>query len=358
MIKIDTTITYSDREFDSKKEFKDYTISRVGISEETDPLRIYNFKLMEKYGDGFFYLIFDKPNKGVLNHIYQTYIEYERSIELRDNQKKVFESNNISYEVSEPYKIDDSVLTKEQYYNLHTANLVPLDIKINDDSFLLEIERYNDNFFRWGDRYKEYPRYALPLINLNGKLNNDPEPACYPLDRWNFLQTGLEDNAKNFTDFVFNMSHFEQNDILFETSFKEQTELMDFRSLEVLEPIKEYMVRSCIFKWHSMGHLLPHFDTWHPTKWLRLWGTTNPEKMKLRYKVCSYPFEGDEGIVDNKMSGLIEKYEIQENIEPGRLYLHDSLKWHDAFAFDDNVYQFFIALNVDSYDCIEKLKLC
>ena len=356
MIKIDTTITISNKNFNSKKDWKDYTVLNF-VPEDVDPLRVYNFKQMEKYGDGFFYLIFHKPNIGILNHIYQTYKEYEKSIKLRNDQKELFESNNMVYNISEPYEINDSILTKDQYQNLHTTNLVPLDIKINVDSFLLEIERYNDNFFRWGDRYKEYPRYAIPLVNLNGKLDNDLEPSCYPLDRWNFLQTGLEDNAENFTDYVFNMSHFEKdNDILFETSFKMQTELMNFRSLKVLEPIKEYMVRSCIFKWHSMGHLLPHFDTWHPTKWLRLWGTTNPEKMKFRYKVCSYPFEGDEGIVDNKMSGLIEKYETEKNIEEGRLYLHDSLKWHDAFAFDDNVYQFFIALNVNSYDCIEKLK--
>jgi len=34
------------------------------------------------------------------------------------------------------------------------------------------------------------------------------------------------------------------------------------------------------------------------------------------------------------------------------LYLINTLKWHDAFAFKDDVYQFFIALNVDSYDHI------
>ena len=112
------------------------------------------------------------------------------------------------------------------------------------------------------------------------------------------------------------------------------------------------MERSCVFKWHSMGHLLPHFDTWHPTKWLRLWGTTDPEKMKIRYKVSG------EGFVENKLTNKFENYIPEKNIEAGRLYLHDSLKWHDAFAFDDEVYQFFIALNVDSYDCIKKLKLC
>ena len=152
MIKIDTTITIPNKNFNSKKDWKDYTVLNF-VPEDVDPLRVYNFKQMEKYGDGFFYLIFHKPNIGILNHIYQTYKEYEKSIKLRNDQKELFESNNMVYNISEPYEINDSILTKDQYQNLHTANLVPLDIKINVDSFLLEIERYNDNFFRWGDRY-------------------------------------------------------------------------------------------------------------------------------------------------------------------------------------------------------------
>ena len=187
----------------------------------------------------------------------------------------------------------------------------------------------------------------------NKKPLNGPcfEPTGNP-KKLVFLLHGYGDNAENFIDYVFNMSHFEKSDILFETSFKSHTELMEFRSLKALEPIKKYMARSCVFKWHSMGHLLPHFDTWHPTKWLRLWGTTDPEKMKIRYKVSG------EGFVENKLTHKFENYIPEKNIEAGRLYLHDSLKWHDAFAFDDEVYQFFIALNVDSYDCIKKLKLC
>lgn len=348
MIKIDTKITVHDKQFKFKKDWKDFCTSFV--PENVDPLRVYNFELMNKHGDGFFYLIFKQPNVGVLNHIYQNFEEYKKSIQLRLDQKTLFESKNISYEISEPYKIHDKVLTKNNYHDLHSDNLVPLNIKIDVDTFLLEIEKYKNSFFRWGDKYKEYPRYAIPLVNLNGELNNEKEPACYPLDRWNFLQTGMKDDAENFTDYLFNISHFENDDTLFETNFTKFTELMNFVSLKKLEPIKKYMVRSCILKWHSMGHFLPHFDTWHPTKWIRLWGTTNPQGMKLRYKV------GGEGLVENKITDKFEKYEEVKNIEPGRLYLHDSLKWHDAFAFEDNVYQFFIALNVESFETIKNLK--
>ena len=48
MIKIDTTITIPDKNFDSKKDWKDYCVSNF-VPEKTDPLRIYNFELMEKY---------------------------------------------------------------------------------------------------------------------------------------------------------------------------------------------------------------------------------------------------------------------------------------------------------------------
>ena len=347
MIKIDTKVIIHNKEFEFKKDWKNYCVSFV--PEKTDTLRLYNFKLMNEYGDGFFYLIFKKPNIGILNHIYQTFEEYEKSIPLRFEQKKLLESKNISYEISEPYEINDKVLTKKEYYDLHTDNLVPLNLKIDVDTFLLEIEKYKNNFHRWGDKYKEYPRYAIPIVNLNGELNNEKEPACYPLDRWNFLQSGMEDNAENFTDYLFNTSHFEKDETLYETSFLEFTELIHLHSLKKMEPIKNFMVRSCILKWHSMGHFLPHFDTWHQTKWIRLWGTTNPQGMKLRYKV------GGEGLVENKITGKFEKYEEVKNIEPGRLYLHDSLKWHDAFAFDDDVYQFFIALNIDSFKTIKEL---
>ena len=128
MIKIDTIITIPDKNFDYKKDWKEYCITNF-VPENIDPLRIYNFSLMKKYGDGFFYLIFKKPNKGILNHIYQTFEEYEKSIPLRKEQKKLFNENNISYEISEPYEIHDKILTKIQYNNLHPFSLIPLDIK-------------------------------------------------------------------------------------------------------------------------------------------------------------------------------------------------------------------------------------
>jgi len=344
MIKIDTEFTIPNKAFKSKLGFKKYIVNKY-VPQDKSPLRIYNFKQMEKYGDGFFYLNFIPPNKGILNHIYQTEDLYYKSIPMRDEQQRLFESEGLTYKVDEPYKFETPALTKEQYYNLHTQLLIPLDIKIDVELFKLEMEKYKDLRYHWGDLYTEYPRFAYPLVNLNGRLDNDPEPACYPLDRWNFKQTGIENTKENFDDYIFNISQFSE-EILFEIDFTTPTEIMKLKSLQVLEPLRKYMTRSCILKWDSMGHFVPHFDSWHPTRWLRLWGTTDPDKMKFRYKTDGIPN------MLNKVTDEWEHYEPVENVEAGRLYLHDSICWHDAFAHDDEVYQFFISLNLDAYETI------
>tara|TARA_R100000152_G_C6775641_1_gene204185 strand:+ start:629 stop:1711 length:1083 start_codon:yes stop_codon:yes gene_type:complete len=350
MIKVDTTITCP-QSFDTKSKFKNYLVDNF-VNEKTDPLRIYNFKLMKKYGDGFFYLIFKHPNIGILNHIYQTENEYEKSIELRNAQKILFEKNNIEYNVSEPYSFYKQALTKKEYGELHTSNLRPLSIKIDVEYFKLEMEEFLKYGKPWGDRYIEYPRNGIPLINLNGQLTNDPEPACYPLDRWNWIHSSLydknndqsEENKINFSDFLFNVSQFEDDDFLFETGFSQPTPLLDIKSLNSLNELKPHMVRSCVFHWGTLAHLKPHFDTWHPSRWLRLWGTTDPEKVKIRYKK-------ENSSKKNFYNSHFEKweyYEPIENVEAGRLYLHDSSVWHDAYSMGEDTFQFFIALNLNS----------
>ena len=70
-----------------------------------------------------------------------------------------------------------------------------------------------------------------------------------------------------------------------------------------------------------MGHFHEHVDTWHPTQWFRLWGTTKPDGMVLRFEGVNYDKE----------------------IEPGRLYLIDTVLRHEGLAYIDNVYQLFFA---------------
>lgn len=244
------------------------------------------------------------------------------------------------------------MISREDYYKIHLRNLTPLKIKIDKELFLKEITEY-DSFFRvWGDKFKEFPRYAIPLVNLNGKLDNVDEPSCWPLDRWYFINH-YEDTPENFTNFYNNLSFSNiPEDALIETSFRIPTDLMKFKSLEPLRVLKKHMTRSCILKWHSMGHLKPHYDTDHPTKWLRLWGTVNSEKMKIRYLN-----DNEKGNQWNDIKKRYENYVEERNIEDGRIYLHDSIKWHDAFAYGDDVYQFFISLDVSSYDTLKELIL-
>ena len=68
-----------------------------------------------------------------------------------------------------------------------------------------------------------------------------------------------------------------------------------------------------------MGHFHEHIDTWHPTQWFRLWGTTRPDGMVIRFEGVNYDKE----------------------IEPGRLYLIDTVLRHEGLAYIDNVYQLF-----------------
>ena len=164
MIKVDTTITCP-QSFDTKSKFKNYLVDNF-VNEKTDPLRIYNFKLMKKYGDGFFYLIFKHPNIGILNHIYQTENEYEKSIELRNAQKILFEKNNIEYNISEPYSFHKQALTKKEYGELHTSNLRPLSIKIDVEYFKLEMEEIQRNLDN--EREKE-----IQNVHLKGMLKKE-----------------------------------------------------------------------------------------------------------------------------------------------------------------------------------------
>ena len=242
-------------------------------------------------------------------------------------------------------------IPKEDFERLHHQNIIPTDMKINVEEFKSEIKNYDQYFSQWGDKFTDLARLGLPLVNKNGKLGNNPEPACWPLDRWNFVNLGYEDTDEGFTEFYKNIQENILSDKLeLEINFTEPTKALDMKSLDPLNDIKEYMVRSCILKWDTRAHFKPHYDTWHPVRWLRLWGTTDPDSMYLRFRAEDDNTDGF--CMWNETNQEHEIYKAEENIEAGRLYLMNTLKWHDAFAFNDNVHQFFIALNIDSYEHI------
>jgi len=132
---------------------------------------------------------------------------------------------------------------------------------------------------------------------------------------------------------------------------KTPTEMLNASCFDPLESLKPYMLRSCILKWHDTGHFKPHTDTWIPSEIIRLWGTNDPDNMRLQFdkdgKRCS-PFD-----VTSTDFNLVPS----EKVEAGRLYVIDTHIIHDALATGDNVYQFFIALSVDSLPKLRELGL-
>mgnify|MGYP003319113671 CR=1 FL=1 len=230
-------------------------------------------------------------------------------------------------------------ISKNNYEKLHYKNLIPIDIKINVDDFIKDISKYT-HWHRWGDKFNELERYGLPLVNLNGKLYNEDEPACWPLDRWNFVNKNYEDTPEEWIKFYKDVLDDRADDFLLDYHFDKPTSLLNIKSLSPLVKIHKYLRRSCILKWNAGGLFYPHVDTWHPVRWLRLWGCSNPENIKLRFK-------SNDG--EKHWNGIKKEYEYYkpwDNIEPGRLYLINTLQWHDAIA-SDTVYQFFIALDID-----------
>jgi len=215
-------------------------------------------------------------------------------------------------------------LSIEEYNTLHEGKfIIPLDYKIDIELFGKEIQDYRLAFRRWGEKHMHVPRFGIPLTNLNGDLRNNPEPCCYPLDQW----CDANPNSK-YSDQDFNVP----------------TELLDCSCFDVINELKEYMIRSCVLYWGKDAYFMPHVDTWLPSKILRLWGTSDATKQDLRHY---YDYNGND---------TTKGYKIIDNIESGRLYLMDTSLMHTGNAFD-NVYQFFIALNVNAYNLLENKKL-
>ena len=224
------------------------------------------------------------------------------------------------------------MIQEKEYLNLYYNKLIPLDIKFNVDEFRKTMEKYKYAFRRWGVAHLDKRRYGLPLVNENGDLFNNPEPVCYPLDQWN-KDLPLEEKKGD-------------------VHFKCFTPVMDETCFDVLNEIKPYMVRSCILKWYDNSLFLPHSDTRIPSRIIRLWGTDNPEKVKIRFaknNLRSIPVD----VVKKEFE--LENHDV--NIEPGRLYLMDTNIIHDAQSYANETYQFFFALTPESYDTVANLRL-
>lgn len=227
------------------------------------------------------------------------------------------------------------MIEKDTYLKLHTAPLVPTNMVINIDNFYISMQKYKYAFRSWGEKKKHMPRYGLPLVNREGNLYNNPEPVCYPLDEW--IENMTQEEKANNLDRNFNV----------------KTEVLDEVCFDSLSSIKQYMIRSCILRWDKETFFHPHTDTWFPSPILRLWGTNEPDKVKIRFDKNlqrSNPWE-----VPNEETIELRDFE-DIIIDPGRLYVIDTNIIHSARSLvNEPTYQFFIALHSDGYSLIKDL---
>ena len=220
-----------------------------------------------------------------------------------------------SHPIWEKYACSPKI-QKNEYWTIHNQFLRPTNFKINIDIFEKQIKKYDKFFKNWGDNRPQLNkiRLGLPLVNLTGSYSQEPDISIGPLNH-------------------FNKEH--PDNCLLETEFAKHTSILDLKCFDPLNPLKPYMCRSSILKWLQGANFKPHSDVVIPTVNLRLWGTNNPKNIRLRYKQ-------KKDMVSCK------------KIEPGRLYLIETSRIHDAKCIREEVYQFFLALNIYSYSLLKE----
>ena len=212
-------------------------------------------------------------------------------------------------------KIKEYVSTQD-YLELHTGFLTPTSIKINSGQFLEEILIYESYFEQWGTQHQNLPRYGLALVNLDGTLKNS-DPINGSLYEWNV----------NFP-----------NQPIIESDCLKPTPVMQLESLEPLHIFNGHWCRSNILKWEQSADFKPHIDTIVPSPWIRLWGTSNPENIDIRY--------------DNGLGELIKA----DNIEAGRIYIIDTSIVHTASSINGTVHQFFLSVMPSAINMLKELQ--
>lgn len=208
-------------------------------------------------------------------------------------------------------------VSADDYARIHPRPLTPLNVKIDSKLFLTEIEKYSNYFVQWGGEHLELPRFGLALVNQDGVLDKPFDPINGSLYEW---------NNKN------------PNNPLIESDCRVPTEVMKLESLQSLSMFNSHWCRSNIFKWHTGAEFKPHIDAIVPSPWIRLWATTNPNDLDVRF-----------------YNPKTKTMQVFENIEAGRIYVIDTSLVHDAFSYRDNTYQLFLSVLPSAYDTILRL---
>jgi hypothetical protein len=220
---------------------------------------------------------------------------------------------------NQPYRdkyLNTQRIYRKEYKELHTSNLIPTDMIIDCDLFEKEIKQYDHLFQQWGTTHTDLKRYGLgltkPYVDY-GELN----PVNYPMDIWN-----VQNPDKPLIDIDFKIV----NEIF-----------LNIESLNPLLDFKDNLARCNILKWGDNARFYPHIDVAIPAHNLRLWGTNDPKNNHF----CFW---------DEEKQDYIE----ETDVERGRLYLADTSKYHHAYSTGEDVYTFFISLQVNAYDKIKK----
>ena len=206
-------------------------------------------------------------------------------------------------------------ISVEDYNQLHTSPLVPLNINIDVPSFLTEIEEWLPNAQQWGKSHLHLPRKALALVNEDGAIKEN-DPINGSLYEWNLNNP--------------------ENPIL-ETNCVVPTSIMFLKSLQPLSMFDGHWCRSNLLVWEKDAEFKPHVDTLIPSYWFRLWGTTS-NNIKLRFA---------------------ENDQLKEHpdVEPGRIYLINTALVHDAYCKEGNGIQFFLSVLPSALKVIKELRM-
>jgi len=209
-------------------------------------------------------------------------------------------------------------IQEEAYRKLHTDKCIPTCLKIDPGNFKSTIESYQRCFKTWSNNRSDQLeiRQGLALVNLTGTVYQDEDLTIGPLDYYNKCNP---------------------NNGLNETDIREKTELYYESCFDPLRVFDDTIIRSSILKWQPGANFKPHWDLQTPTPHLRLWGTTDPDNIQLRF--------------DN--NGVFEPV---ENIEAGRIYIIDSAIVHDAVCINNIGYQFFIAVASEAYNTMLEIR--
>lgn len=236
------------------------------------------------------------------------------------DRKKIIEETLQAFSAStaqqKKFSAIKEYIDRDEYQKLHSSFLTPTVIKIDCNQFVKEIEKFSEEFEQWGNQHTHLPRYGLALVNQDGIIKKQ-DPINGSLYEWNvrFPNTPIIESDCTF-----------------------KTKAMSLHTLAPLQALDGYWCRSNILKWYAAANFKPHIDTVIPSPWIRLWGTTDPDSLEIRY---------DNG------SGMLVK---AEGIEAGRIYIIDTSLVHDAICKDNMVYQFFLSVLPSAINILKELK--